>query len=156
MPSIMMGDPQRRDEGVIRWGGFGWTPIQLIRPASTLASGAWVKSSDGLAANLHTMLDETVADPSDRITATAAGAAASIGMQAATTPVARTGHKLRIQHKETGAAGIIVRWKQGATVIASWTVVPAPADVIVEYELTPAQAANITDYSNISVDLEPI
>lgn len=133
--------------------------VQILRMGSTVASGNWVKSSDGLAANLHTMVDEAEPpDFGDYIKATAAGTPAQLGVDTGhSPPFINTGWRIQFAHKAIGVAGVTYRLKEGATVIATWTFSPAPVvDTILDLDITPAQAAAVTNINALSVEAERI
>lgn len=139
----------------LTWNEAGVFNVQVIRPTTTNSSGNFLKSSDGLAGNIHTMLNEVVPDSSNYAYSNSAGPAASIRLAPAVTPVEKSGHRLRYQIKGDGTAGMTFRLKQGSTIIATWSHVTEPIiDTIYEYELSVAEASSITDYSILDIEFQ--
>lgn len=138
--------------------GDGVGEVQIIRMGSTIASGNWVKSSDGLAANLHTMVDEPDADFADYIKATAAGTPAQLGADTGhSPPFITTGWRIQFAHVAVGVGGVTYRLKEGATTIATWTFSPAPTvNTVLDLDITPTQAALVTDINALYVELERV
>lgn len=132
----------------------GYSLVQFLLPSGSSGAG-WKKSSDNLAGNLHTMVNEPVANTATFIYAAAPGEIATLTMPASSVPFVKTACKLQFMRFGTGGAGCIYRVKQGATVIATFTDATPPAGhTIVELELTQAQANNIVEGVVLDVEIE--
>jgi hypothetical protein len=122
----------------------------VARPVADVSAGPWTASSG---AALFDMLDETVADDLDYIVTTMAGTC-TLALGPATAPNPGKVMRLRYRASSATAATLIARLKQGSTVIASATHTNVPA-VPTEFTLTltAAEAAAITDFSALRIDL---
>lgn len=124
----------------------------IARPSSDVADGAWLPSTP--AANLFDMIDETAADDLDYIYATSP-TTCSLGLGAVSDPLSSTGHVIRYRAWAPTTGGLVVKLKQGATVIATWTHATLPTSpTTYEQTLSGAEADSITDYAALRVDFE--
>lgn len=121
-----------------------------IAPTSDVAAGAWQASSG---TDLYAMIDESTPSGADYIF-TQSASTAQVALGSIPPPIAG-GHTVSYEIRGDGAAGLTVRLKMGATVIASWTHAPAPAtDTRYDQSLTGGEIASITDYSNLRLEFE--
>ena len=126
--------------------------VQYARPTSDVTTGAWVSSLGG---SLAAAIDETIADDADYISTTY-GSVCEVVYGSLADPGVSSGHKVRYRIA-ADAGGIIVRLRQGATTIASWTHNPAPTSLTTfEQTLSGAEADSITDYTALKIQFEAI
>ena len=124
--------------------------VQYARPTSDVTTGAWVSSLGG---SLAAAIDETIADDADYI-GTTYGSTCEVALGSLADPGVSTGHKVRYRIA-ADAGAIVVRLRQGATTIASWTHNPAPTSLSTfEQTLSGAEADSITDYSALKLQFE--
>lgn len=97
--------------------------MAIVRPSSDIVTGGW--SSTG--STLYEAIDETTASDADYISSSTSGQIARIALGSTTDPGVDTGHVLRYRAASDGDRGLIVRVKQGSTVIAERTPNLAPA-----------------------------
>lgn len=123
---------------------------QILRPNSDVASSGLLYSSGTSA---YVLLDEVTADDSDYVYTTSNGGYFTVGLETPpNTPNADTGHIIHVRGKYTGSLRTReVGLFQGTTQIAifTWTMTTSYADYT--FELTEAQAVNITDYSALRI-----
>jgi hypothetical protein len=123
---------------------------QYAHPTADAATGAWTASTG---ADLFAMLDEAAADDADYISTTYASIC-EVALGSLSDPASSAGHKVRYRIA-ADAGAIIVRLRQGATTIASWTHNPAPTSLSTfEQTLSGAEADSITDYSALKLQFE--
>lgn len=126
------------------------TIAQLARPSADISSGNWVSSLGG---PLYAAIDEVTADDADYI-GTTYGSVCEVALGSLADPGVSSGHKVRYRIA-ADAGGIVVRLRQGATTIASWTHNPAPTSLSTfEQTLSGAEADSITDYSALKLQFE--
>lgn len=124
--------------------------VQYARPTSDVTTGAWVSSLGG---SLAAAIDETIADDADYISTTY-GSVCEVVYGSLADPGVSSGHKVRYRIA-ADAGAIVVRLRQGATTIASWTHDPAPTSLSTfEQTLSGAEADTITDYSALKLQFE--
>ena len=130
---------------------FGVT-AQFLRPISDVSNSGWVPSSGS---DLFAMIGETVRNDSTYISATAPGSICEVMLGTSTgDPLSSINHLPRIV-MSAGTGGIIVRLKQGATVIKAWTYASLTGtDTLYEPTLTSGEIDSITDYTNLRLQLE--
>lgn len=122
------------------------TDPRYARPAIDVSAGAWLPSSGS---SLYAMIDEPSADSGDYIYANSASAC-EIKLNPVQDPGTSSGQVVRYQVWSTTGNGIIVRLKQGATIIAVWNHASLPTDpTIFARELSPSECDSITDYANL-------
>lgn len=127
-------------------------------PTSDISAGAWTTEIGGTT-NLYTSVDETSANDADYIQSEAAPAASAVKVRLAsmTDPAVSYGHYIayRIGKLGTGQINMVVRLKQGVTVIASWSHTDV-SSTITEYiqPLSAAEADSITDYTALDLEME--
>lgn len=123
---------------------------QYARPTSDVSAGTWTASTGS---DLFAMLDEAAADDADYISTTYASIC-EVALGSLSDPASSAGHKVRYRIA-ADAGAIIVRLRQGATTIASWTHNPAPASLTTfEQTLSGAEADSITDYAALKLQFE--
>ena len=124
--------------------------VQYARPTSDVTTGAWVSSLGG---SLAAAIDETPANDADYI-GTTYGSTCEAALGSLADPTSSTSHKVRYRIA-ADAGAIVVRLRQGATTIASWTHNPAPTSLTTfEQTLSGAEADSITDYSALKLQFE--
>lgn len=139
---------------------------QLARPSADKTDGAWVKSSGGNI-DMYTMIDEVEASDIDYVESDAAPADSPVVFKLSTVedPVIHTGHVLRVRVQKNADVGseidATVQLLEGyvseqeiGTVIKEESALfedVAFGFATVEVELTPEEAALITDYSDLYV-----
>ena len=129
---------------------FSAPTAQYARPTSDVTTGAWVSSLGG---SLAAAIDEAIADDADYI-GTTYGSICEVALGSLADPGVSSGHKVRYRIA-ADAGAIIVRLRQGATTIASWTHNPAPTSLTTyEQTLSGAEADSITDYSALKLQFE--
>lgn len=130
---------------------------QFLRPSSDISLGGWSDNLGGTT-NIYTVIDEVSASDTDFIK-TGNNPTAQIyecGLSSGITP-ATNGHTVRYRYRKQGGktANIIITLRQGTTVIksqahngigTSWT----PNS----FTLSGAEIANITDYTNLNVQIQ--
>ena len=134
------------------WGIFSapprriWLPgatVQILRPASDITAGAWTPSAGG---SLFGTINETPFNDTTYNT-TPSASTFEVKLGAATAPGVTTGHIARYRAQGTG--GLTVRLMQGATVIATNAPSITAAYQTFTFTLSGAEAAAITDYSDL-------
>lgn len=118
---------------------------QILRPISNVSNN-WLLSTGS---SVYVLIDDVIADDSDYVYTTANGAYFTVGLAApANIPTSDTGHIINVRGKYSGSLRTReVALYQGTTQIAvfTWSMTTSYANYT--FELTEAQAANITDYS---------
>lgn len=129
---------------------------QYARPIADTLVGAWTNAANATA-NLWQSIDEDPADDADFAQSSlTVNDAYEVRLSAVDAALIGRGHILRVRARKNQAAGntrgVTIELRQGATVIASQSI----ADLTVLWPtaplaLTPAQAAAITDYTDLRV-----
>lgn len=141
--------------GAIAVTGYAPTVTQAIagldpryaRPSSDISTGSWLPSV--AAQTLASMIDEPTADSTDFIY-TGSASACEVKLNPVTDPNTSTNQVVRYQAWSTEGNSLVVRLKQGATTIATWTHTPLPTTpTIFAQPLTGAQCDAITDYTDL-------
>ena len=131
-----------------------WTGVtaQFLRPISDISNSGWTPSSGS---DLFAMIGETVRSDATYISATEAGAACEVLLGTSTgDPLSSINHLPRIV-MSAGSGGIIIRLKQGATLIKEWTYSSLTGtDTLYEPTLTGGEIDSITDYTDLRLYLE--
>jgi len=131
-----------------------WTGVtaQFLRPVSDISNTGWTPSSGS---DLFAMIGETVRNDATYISATEAGAACEVLLGTSTgDPLSSINHLPRIVIS-AGSGGIIIRLKQGATLIKEWTYSSLTGtDTLYEPTLTGGEIDSITDYTDLRLYLE--
>lgn len=131
-----------------------WTGVtaQFLRPISDVSNSGWTPSSGS---DLFPMIGETVRNDATYISATEAGAACEVLLGTSTgDPLSSINHLPRIV-MSAGSGGIIIRLKQGATLIKEWTYSSLTGtDTLYEPTLTGGEIDSITDYTDLRLYLE--
>ena len=117
--------------------------VQFIRPASYISAGAWTPSTG---ASLFDTINETPADDATYNT-TPSASNFEVKLGAGSAPGVTTGHIARYRAQGTGS--LTVRLMQGATVIATNTPSITAAYQTFTFTLSGAEAAAITDYTDL-------
>lgn len=138
-------------------GGGYWTfepaiePVRIGRPSADISAGGWLPS---VGADLYDMLDETTPDAGDYIFTTTPSAC-EMALAPMTDPGTSAGQVIRYQAWSPNGDSLVVRMKQGAVVLASWSHPSLPmTPTIFEQTLTAEQCDAITDYTDIRIELE--
>lgn len=128
---------------------------QTVGPdADVNNDGAWTTEP------LFNKVDEASADDGDYIVSakSASGTVCKLGFpNTVTDPTYHTGHKLRIRAKSTGTGTIKFELMQGTTVIhdsGNQTLDTAFGEF--NFTCTEAEAANITNYANLSIRITAV
>jgi len=131
-----------------------WTGItaQFLRPISDVSNSGWTPSSGS---DLFPMIGETTRNDTTYISATEAGAWCEVLLgTSGGDPLSSVNHLPRIV-MSAGSGGIIVRLKQGATLIKEWTYSSLTGtDTLYEPTLTGGEIDSITDYTDLRLYLE--
>ena len=125
---------------------------QFLRPISDVSNSGWVPSSGS---DLFAMIGETVRNDATYISATTPGAICEVLLGTSDgDPASSIDHLPRIV-MSAGSGGIIVRLKQGSTVIKAWTYASLTGtDTLYEPTLTSGEIDSITDYTDLRLQLE--
>lgn len=121
--------PPISDSSVLNWSAPVWSKVNGLAPGDA---------------------DYTYTTPSDP-----QGALFRVALQPGSYPKNRdSGHVLRFRHRQTGSGvEMSVLLQQGTTTIATRTVTPPASFETVSIELTPAEIEQITDYSQLFVQM---
>ena len=125
---------------------------QFLRPISDIANSGWSPSTGS---DLFACIGETVRNDSTYISATAPGAICEVLLGTSSgDPLSSINHLPRIV-MSAGSGGIILRLKQGATIIKEWTYSTlAGSDTMYEPSLTSGEIDAITDYTDLRLEME--
>jgi hypothetical protein len=115
-----------------------------VQAASVISSGSWTATSGTLA----TTIDEYTPDDTDYNYTTTFPTTFEVKFTAHDDPVVHTQH--RIQYR--GVGNYTVALKQGSTTIASWAEADGAFTTHTRW-LTTTQAASITDYSDLRLEV---
>jgi len=131
------------------WSGV---TAQFLRPISDVSNSGWTPSSGS---DLFPMIGETTRNDTTYISATEAGAWCEVLLgTSGGDPLSSVNHLPRIV-MSAGSGGIIVRLKQGATLIKEWTYSSLTGtDTLYEPTLTGGEIDSITDYTDLRLYLE--
>lgn len=122
---------------------------RYARPARDVSKGAWQASSG---ANLYAVLDESLLDLTDYMTASTA-TTCEIGLGPVADPGTSSGQVVRYEAHAPDGGNLMVTLKQGSAVIASRYHAALPVLATVhELVLTPEQCDSITDYRDLRVE----
>ncbi len=132
-----------------------WIPLvtaQFLRPISDISNSGWTPSTGS---DLYACIGETVRNDSTYISATAPGAICEVLLGTSTgDPLSSIDHLPRIV-MSAGSGGIILRLKQGATIIKAWTYASlAGSDTLYEPTLTSGEIDSISDYTDLRLEME--
>jgi hypothetical protein len=123
----------------------------VARPVTDTTPGAWLPSA-GI--YLFAMVDEVVADDADYIYATSASTC-KLSLSAVSDPLTSNGQVVSYRAWSPTGGGLVVRLKQGATTIATWTHATLPTIATTfNQSLTTGECDAITNYSGLSVEME--
>ena len=125
---------------------------QFLRPISDVSNSGWTPSSGS---DLFPMIGETTRNDATYISAVETGAWCEVLLGTSTgDPLSSINHLPRIV-MSAGSGGIIVRLKQGATLIKEWTYSSLTGtDTLYEPTLTGGEIDSITDYTDLRLYLE--
>lgn len=131
---------------------FSTVTAQFLRPISDVSNSGWTPSTG---TDLFSCIGETVRNDATYISATAPGAICEVLLGTSSgDPLSSINHLPRIV-MSAGTGGIIVRLKQGATLIKEWTYASlAATDTLYEPTLTSGEIDAITDYTNLRLEME--
>jgi len=124
-------------------------------PIADIGRGAWTSSSGG---GIFEAVNETSFDDSDSVFSSTnpVNDVFVVLLQEVTDPSVDFGHVLKYRFRKTGAgrADIIVKLKQADTVIATFSHSDINgAYTLAEQRLADAQAASITNYADLRVEI---
>ncbi len=125
---------------------------QFLRPIADIANSGWTPSTGS---NLFSCIGEAVRNDSTYISATAPGAICEVLLGTSSgDPLSSINHLPRIV-MSAGSGGIILRLKQGATIIKAWTYASlAGSDTLYEPTLTSGEIDAISDYTDLRLEME--
>lgn len=133
--------------------------VGFSRPNADLARGGWLNNAGG--AELFSAIDEADASDLDFIQSPALDDAETdtceLALQDVNNPGVDYGHRIGVRFRKVNVAGtqvanFTVQLVQGATVIAGKTYSNVGTGWITdEWEMTPAQAAAITNYDDLRI-----
>ena len=124
---------------------------QFLRPISDISNTGWTPSSGS---DLFAMIGETVRNDATYISATDDGAICEVLLGTASDPLSSINHLPRIV-MSAGSGGIILRLKQGTTVIKEWVYAALTGtDTLYEPTLTAGDIDSITDYTDLRIYME--
>jgi len=125
---------------------------QFLRPIADIANSGWTPSTGS---NLFSCIGEAVRNDSTYIRATAPGAICEVLLGTSSgDPLSSINHLPRIV-MSAGSGGIILRLKQGATIIKAWTYASlAGSDTLYEPTLTSGEIDAISDYTDLRLEME--
>jgi len=125
---------------------------QFLRPISDVSNSGWTPSAGS---DLFACIGETVRNDSTYISATAPGAICEVLLGISSgDPLSSINHLPRIV-MSAGSGGIILRLKQGATLIKAWTYAAlAGSDTLYEPTLTSGEIDAISDYTDLRLEME--
>lgn len=131
---------------------FSTVTAQFLRPISDVSNSGWTPSTGS---DLFACIGETVRNDSTYISATAPGAICEVLLGTSTgDPLSSINHLPRIV-MSAGSGGIILRLKQGATLIKAWTYASlAGSDTLYEPTLTSGEIDSISDYTDLRLEME--
>ena len=120
---------------------------QFLRPISDVSNSGWTPSAGS---DLFACIGETVRNDSTYISATAPGAICEVLLGTSSgDPLSSINHLPRIV-MSAGSGGIILRLKQGATIIKAWTYASlAGSDTLYEPTLTSGEIDAISDNTDL-------
>jgi len=130
--------------------------LDVYLPASDTSLGSWT-DQDGGATDIYLAINEIIPDNDNYVQSPTLPAANTykFKFQSASDPSDHTHHYIALRVKVTaGTRSLAIRLKEGITTRASWSVDPTPDWMDVVKEITQAEAASITDYSNLFLELE--
>lgn len=150
-----------RDISIYPWKVFApvglptsWVSVvaQFLRPISDVSNSGWTPSSGS---DLFPMIGEATRNDATYISATEPGAACEVLLGTSDgDPLSSVNHLPRIV-MSAGSGGIIIRLKQGATLIKEWTYSSLTGtDTLYEPTLTGGEIDSITDYTDLRLYLE--
>ena len=140
------------------------TQTQIARPTSDIVSGSWRRSDTQSYVDVWAMVDEATLDGDDfaeyfyPVAPQIAGEPHEWGLSALSDPLRHDEHEVYVAVRSpfNDSIAYTVKLKQSAATIASWDFDEAPVSgSLLEKELavTSAQAANITDYAGLSLEV---
>ena len=157
--SILFGEPDHATTAYRPVLVVVYTTPQYIRPDGDSSVGTWTTQADGTT-SLYATIDETSASDTDYIKSvynpSSAAYVATLGTPT-NTPASDTGHVIKYRYKKevTGSGktiDLVVTLKQGVTTIKSWTHSGISTSwVTTTQTLTEGEAANITDYTDLTL-----
>lgn len=135
---------------------------QIAVPTSTITTDSWTGNVNG--ANLHLDIDETIASTDGNtsyifISSFDANTFTSeVKFGALTDPTVHTGHTLRFSTIRQGFVNqtINISLYQGTTLIYSSAITATSTYATSTFTLSEAQAANITDYTDLRVRMSHV
>jgi len=131
---------------------FSTATAQFLRPISDISNSGWMPSTGS---SLSACIGEAVRDDAVYISADAPGAICEVLLGTSSgDPLSSINHLPRIV-MSAGSGGIILRLKQGATLIKAWTYASlAGSDTLYEPTLTSGEIDSISDYTDLRLEME--
>lgn len=131
---------------------FSTVTAQFLRPIADIANSGWTPSTGS---DLFACIGEAVRNDSTYISAATPGAICEVLLGTSSgDPLSSINHLPRIV-MSAGSGGIILRLKQGATVIKAWTYASlAGSDTLYEPTLTSGEIDAISDYAGLRLEME--
>jgi hypothetical protein len=139
-------------------GGQGIT-FQYLRPSADTSLGSWTDEADGVT-NIYTHIDETSPSDADYVQSPNNPSANIYKFKISTgsDPTVHTNHIISYRYRKpdsTGTVNLKVRLVEGTTTRKEWTHNDIGTTwTTQEQTLTEGEAATITDYSNLYLELE--
>lgn len=154
-PTLAMHWYSNPDVGALTLEGFAPTFIErgsrYAYPTADVTAGTWQASTGS---DLYAMIDEETASDTDYIYTNAAGAC-EIRLLPVTDPVSSSGYALNYRIWSPVGGNAVVRLKQGATTIATWTHTGLPTTATdYSQSLSGAEADSITDHDDLRIEIE--
>lgn len=120
---------------------------RYARPMADIRAGAWLPSSGS---KLYAMTYAPSVNNTDFIYTTTPNVPAEVRLNPVQDPGTNTGQVVRYQAWSMSGTGIIVRLKQGSTVIAEWPHAALPTSPTVHVQiLSTLECDSITDYTDL-------
>lgn len=120
----------------------------IARPSSDISNAGWTPSTGS---DLYAMLDEVTPDDADYISTSTVGATCKFGMSATSYPGSAS-QQLSLRAASSTGSGLTVVIKDGATTIATRTLILTPTFDLHTITLTSGEIAAITS-GNLTVEM---
>jgi len=155
-PPVVWNNPPPK----IWWlGEVGGITFQYLRPSADTSLGSWTDEADG-ATNIYTHIDETSPSDADYVQSPNNPSANIYKFKISTgsDPTVHTNHIISYRYRKPdnlGTVNLKVRLVEGTTTRKEWTHNDIGTTwTTQEQTLTEGEAATITDYSNLYLELE--
>lgn len=130
--------------------------IQIIRPNADTSLGSWVDQANGTI-NIYQSIDESAVSDADYVQSpiNPSNNIYKFKLQTALDPNIHTGHSVTVRYcLTTGSRTLTIRLIEGTTTRATWVKNPTGSWYTDTLTVSEAEAAAITDYSNLYLELE--